>query len=115
MIIVVCLLNPLRLLSLLKQVPLIWVKMEQPLAFLSLLLSPFIITSYPFLHFIHVSCLTCLFTVSSYHDGEHYNSVRLKEDSCIGPASPIIIKVYSTSFFSFYYDRISNVPSVTTN
>lgn len=29
----------------------------------------------------------------SYHDGEHYNSVRLKEDSCSGPARPIIIKV----------------------
>ncbi|MCD7467082.1 hypothetical protein HAX54_004281 [Datura stramonium] len=28
----------------------------------------------------------------SYHDGEHYNSVRLKEDPCTGPASPIIIK-----------------------
>ncbi|KAL6961465.1 ubiquitinyl hydrolase 1, partial [Sarracenia purpurea var. burkii] len=28
----------------------------------------------------------------SYHDGEHYNSVRLKEDTCIGPARPIIIK-----------------------
>lgn len=28
----------------------------------------------------------------SYHGGEHYNSVRLKEDSCTGPASPIIIK-----------------------
>ncbi|XP_009788517.1 OVARIAN TUMOR DOMAIN-containing deubiquitinating enzyme 7 isoform X1 [Nicotiana sylvestris] len=28
----------------------------------------------------------------SYHDGEHYNSVRLKEDSCMGPASPITIK-----------------------
>ncbi|KAJ8530909.1 hypothetical protein K7X08_023790 [Anisodus acutangulus] len=28
----------------------------------------------------------------SYHDGEHYNSVRLKEDSCTGPASLIIIK-----------------------
>ncbi|KAG6473481.1 hypothetical protein ZIOFF_067398 [Zingiber officinale] len=28
-----------------------------------------------------------------YHDGEHYNSVRLKEDSCEGPARPIIIKV----------------------
>ncbi|KAH9663653.1 OVARIAN TUMOR DOMAIN-containing deubiquitinating enzyme 7 [Citrus sinensis] len=28
----------------------------------------------------------------SYHDGEHYNSVRLKEDSCIGSARPIIIK-----------------------
>ncbi|XP_060191099.1 OVARIAN TUMOR DOMAIN-containing deubiquitinating enzyme 7 isoform X2 [Lycium barbarum] len=28
----------------------------------------------------------------SYHDGEHYNSIRLKEDSCTGPASPIIIK-----------------------
>ncbi|PKA49899.1 hypothetical protein AXF42_Ash019215 [Apostasia shenzhenica] len=29
----------------------------------------------------------------SYHDGEHYNSVRLKEDPCEGPARPIIIKV----------------------
>lgn len=28
----------------------------------------------------------------SYHDGEHYNSIRLKEDSCSGPACPIIIK-----------------------
>lgn len=28
----------------------------------------------------------------SYHDGEHYNSVRLKEDPCDGPARPIIIK-----------------------
>ncbi|XVF15524.1 hypothetical protein REPUB_Repub09cG0161400 [Reevesia pubescens] len=29
----------------------------------------------------------------SYHDEEHYNSVRLKEDPCTGPAMPIIIKV----------------------
>lgn len=28
----------------------------------------------------------------SYHDGEHYNSVRLAEDSCEGPARPIPIK-----------------------
>ncbi|XVE87092.1 hypothetical protein DITRI_Ditri18aG0088400 [Diplodiscus trichospermus] len=28
----------------------------------------------------------------SYHDEEHYNSVRLKEDPCNGPALPIIIK-----------------------
>ncbi|KAL5556961.1 hypothetical protein UlMin_039197 [Ulmus minor] len=28
----------------------------------------------------------------SYHDNEHYNSVRLKEDTCLGPARPIIIK-----------------------
>ncbi|XP_022133264.1 OTU domain-containing protein 3 isoform X2 [Momordica charantia] len=28
----------------------------------------------------------------SYHDEEHYNSVRLKEDTCAGPARPIIIK-----------------------
>ncbi|CAM8879331.1 unnamed protein product [Rhodiola kirilowii] len=28
----------------------------------------------------------------SYHDGEHYNSVRLKEDTCAGPARPISIK-----------------------
>jgi OTU domain-containing protein 3 len=30
----------------------------------------------------------------SYHDEEHYNSVRLKEDPSDGPARPIIIKVY---------------------
>ncbi|OAY78290.1 OTU domain-containing protein 3 [Ananas comosus] len=29
----------------------------------------------------------------SYHYDEHYNSVRLKEDSCQGPALPINIKV----------------------
>lgn len=29
----------------------------------------------------------------SYHDEEHYNSVRLKEDPCNGPAMPIIIKM----------------------
>lgn len=29
----------------------------------------------------------------SYHDGEHYNSVRLQDDSCEGPAKPIVIKV----------------------
>ncbi|KAB1214742.1 OTU domain-containing protein 3 [Morella rubra] len=28
----------------------------------------------------------------SYHDEEHYNSVRTKEDPCDGPARPIIIK-----------------------
>ncbi|KAJ7944443.1 OTU domain-containing 3 [Quillaja saponaria] len=28
----------------------------------------------------------------SYHDGEHYNSVRLKEDPSDGPARPIVIK-----------------------
>ncbi|KAL1564161.1 ubiquitinyl hydrolase 1 [Salvia divinorum] len=28
----------------------------------------------------------------SYHDGEHYNSVRSKEDTCSGPARPIVIK-----------------------
>ncbi|XP_077224383.1 SEC-C motif-containing protein / OTU-like cysteine protease family protein isoform X3 [Tasmannia lanceolata] len=28
----------------------------------------------------------------SYHDGEHYNSVRIKEDICSGPARPIVIK-----------------------
>ncbi|PWA50994.1 Ovarian tumor, otubain [Artemisia annua] len=28
----------------------------------------------------------------SYHDWEHYNSVRSKEDTCDGPARPIIIK-----------------------
>lgn len=29
----------------------------------------------------------------SYHDGEHYNSVRLLDDACEGPAKTIIIKV----------------------
>ncbi|KAF5179026.1 Otu domain-containing protein [Thalictrum thalictroides] len=29
----------------------------------------------------------------SYHNEEHYNSVRLKEDPCNGPAKPIVIKV----------------------
>ncbi|KAG6392896.1 hypothetical protein SASPL_147124 [Salvia splendens] len=28
----------------------------------------------------------------SYHDGEHYNSVRTKDDTCSGPARPIVIK-----------------------
>ncbi|KAK9678517.1 hypothetical protein RND81_11G217000 [Saponaria officinalis] len=28
----------------------------------------------------------------SYHDGEHYNSVRMKEDPCDGPAKPVTIK-----------------------
>ncbi|KAK3020017.1 hypothetical protein RJ639_004977, partial [Escallonia herrerae] len=28
----------------------------------------------------------------SYHDWEHYNSVRLNEDTCTGPARPVIIK-----------------------
>ncbi|XP_027150906.1 OTU domain-containing protein 3 isoform X1 [Coffea eugenioides] len=28
----------------------------------------------------------------SYHDGEHYNSVRSKDDTCAGPARPIVIK-----------------------
>ncbi|XP_047956988.1 OVARIAN TUMOR DOMAIN-containing deubiquitinating enzyme 7-like isoform X2 [Salvia hispanica] len=29
----------------------------------------------------------------SYHDGEHYNSVRTKDDTCSGPARPIVIKL----------------------
>ncbi|XP_010444683.1 PREDICTED: OTU domain-containing protein 3-like isoform X2 [Camelina sativa] len=28
----------------------------------------------------------------SYHDGEHYNSVRSKEDACEGPARPVVIE-----------------------
>lgn len=32
----------------------------------------------------------------SYHDGEHYNSVRLREDTCSGPARDIIIKADSS-------------------
>ncbi|XP_057491753.1 OVARIAN TUMOR DOMAIN-containing deubiquitinating enzyme 7-like [Actinidia eriantha] len=41
----------------------------------------------------------------SYHDGEHYNSVQLKEDTCIGPAWLITIKVSSMvySCVPFYY------------
>lgn len=40
----------------------------------------------------------------SYHDEEHYNSVRLMEDTCAGPARPIIIKVsFCFSFFLFSY------------
>lgn len=30
----------------------------------------------------------------SYHDGEHYNSVRLANDPGDGPARPILIKVF---------------------
>ncbi|KAK2967603.1 hypothetical protein RJ640_030474 [Escallonia rubra] len=33
-----------------------------------------------------------IFARWSYHDWEHYNSVRLNEDTCIGPARPVIIK-----------------------
>ncbi|CAL5070667.1 unnamed protein product [Urochloa decumbens] len=29
----------------------------------------------------------------SYHHGEHYNSVRLREDPCQGPAMPVLIKM----------------------
>ncbi|XP_020537301.1 OVARIAN TUMOR DOMAIN-containing deubiquitinating enzyme 7 isoform X3 [Jatropha curcas] len=36
----------------------------------------------------HGACMVHL----SYHDEEHYNSVRSKEDPCDGPARPIIIK-----------------------
>ncbi|KAL2522734.1 SEC-C motif-containing protein/OTU-like cysteine protease family protein [Forsythia ovata] len=28
----------------------------------------------------------------SYHDGEHYNSVRSKDDTCAGPARPFVIE-----------------------
>lgn len=36
----------------------------------------------------------CKWFFRSYHDEEHYNSVRLKEDPSGGPARPIIIKVF---------------------
>ena len=39
--------------------------------------------------------MICNWFFRSYHDEEHYNSVRLKEDPCDGPARPIIIKVYA--------------------
>ncbi|CAL1372121.1 unnamed protein product [Linum trigynum] len=32
----------------------------------------------------------------SYHDEEHYNSLRSKEDLCDGPARPIVIKADAT-------------------
>ena len=38
----------------------------------------------------------------SYHDGEHYNSVRLKDDPCDGPARSIIIKVLIGILFSIF-------------
>ncbi|XP_073060505.1 OVARIAN TUMOR DOMAIN-containing deubiquitinating enzyme 7 isoform X2 [Primulina eburnea] len=28
----------------------------------------------------------------SYHDGEHHNSLRSKDDDCSGPAKPTVIK-----------------------
>lgn len=36
------------------------------------------------------------FFLRSYHDGEHYNSLRLKEDACGGPARPVVIEVFFT-------------------
>ncbi|KAI3781399.1 hypothetical protein L2E82_11413 [Cichorium intybus] len=35
---------------------------------------------------------TIEYNIQSYHDLEHYNSVRLKEETCNGPTRPIIIK-----------------------
>lgn len=55
--------------------------------------------------------MICNWFFRSYHDEEHYNSVRLKEDPCDGPARPIIIKVYArlpTFFFlntAYLYNR----------
>lgn len=40
----------------------------------------------------------CVFS-RSYHDGEHYNSVRLKDDPFDGPARPIVIKVVIISAY----------------
>ncbi|ONM12339.1 SEC-C motif-containing protein / OTU-like cysteine protease family protein [Zea mays] len=36
----------------------------------------------------------------SYHHGEHYNSVRLREDPCQGPAMPVVIKLQTDSNIS---------------
>lgn len=36
----------------------------------------------------------------SYHDGEHYNSVRRQDDIGLGPAKPIIIEVMLIFFLS---------------
>lgn len=41
-----------------------------------------------------LSNLIFLHFFRSYHDEEHYNSVRSKDDPCNGPAQPIIIKVF---------------------
>ncbi|KAL6551736.1 hypothetical protein OROGR_007890 [Orobanche gracilis] len=34
----------------------------------------------------------CIHRNISYHDEEHYNSVRIKYDTCSGPARPIVLK-----------------------
>ncbi|KAF8660377.1 hypothetical protein HU200_057959 [Digitaria exilis] len=36
----------------------------------------------------------------SYHHGEHYNSVRLREDPCQGPAMPVLIKLQTDANIS---------------
>ncbi|KAJ0989489.1 hypothetical protein J5N97_007845 [Dioscorea zingiberensis] len=43
----------------------------------------------------------------SYHDGEHYNSVRLHEDSCEGPAQPIIIKADSDISVPSHHKKVA--------
>ncbi|KAL2333521.1 hypothetical protein Fmac_014734 [Flemingia macrophylla] len=47
----------------------------------------------------------------SYHDGEHYNSVRLKDDPCDGPARPIVIKADADLSAPSHQTKVMNKPS----
>ncbi|XP_039127663.1 OVARIAN TUMOR DOMAIN-containing deubiquitinating enzyme 7-like [Dioscorea cayenensis subsp. rotundata] len=44
----------------------------------------------------------------SYHHGKHYNSVRLREDSCEGPARQIIIKADSDILVPSHNKKVSS-------
>lgn len=44
----------------------------------------------------------------SYHDGEHYNSVRLKEDSCEGPARPIVIQADGDISMKSHQEKVAD-------
>ncbi|KAM0942738.1 putative ubiquitinyl hydrolase 1 [Dioscorea sansibarensis] len=46
----------------------------------------------------------------SYHGGEHYNSVRLREDSCEGPAREIIIKADSDISVPSHNKKVPTCP-----
>ncbi|GAB2282634.1 hypothetical protein Dimus_039556 [Dionaea muscipula] len=47
----------------------------------------------------------------SYHDGEHYNSVRLKEDPGDGPARPILIKADADLTAASHHAKAAVPPS----
>lgn len=42
----------------------------------------------------------------SYHDGEHYNSVRRQNDIGLGPAKPIIIEVMIQHEVDVAFERV---------